>query len=111
MFQPIAPIMLIYFSWKEVLVCIIALNILWALFVRYRYVSVGAAFLGPLFVRIKWIVCPASALYLYSRGEKGVAVVALLWPVIAMFIGWLPTQVGKIQGEFMAKLGYTPTSR
>jgi len=105
--QPIAPLMLVHFSWKPVVVGSIALNVLWALLVRYNYVSVRAACFGVQFVRLKWIASPLAAYHLYSRGEKTSAAIALFWPLVILFIGAVPTvQIGKIQQMFMMRLGY-----
>ncbi len=105
--QPIAPLFLLFFSWRAVVVGTVVLNLLWAGFVRYRVVSVRAAYYGAIVVRLKWLTCPAVAIYLYSRGEMLGAAFAFLWPLVIFVIGVVPTtQVGKIQYMFMAQLGY-----
>jgi hypothetical protein len=45
--------------------------------------------------------------YLFTRGEPGLAALSLLWPVLIFVMGAIPTtEVGRIQNMFMARLGY-----
>lgn len=105
--QPIAPFLLLFFSWPAVVSGTILLNLLWAGFVRYRVVNVKAAYYGAIIVRLKWLTCPVVAIYLYSGGERVGAALALLWPLLIFVIGAVPTtQIGEIQNMFMAQLGY-----
>ena len=108
--QPIAPLFLLFFPWPAVVVGTILLNLMWAGFVRYRFVNIKAAYYGAIVVRLKWVTCPAVAIYLYSAGELVGAVLALLWPLLIFVIGALPsTQIGRIQNMFMSQLGYEST--
>ena len=101
--QPIAPVLLLLFSWPSAVIGTIVVNLLWAGFVRYRVVNVKAAYYGANFVRLKWIICPVVAIYLYSIGDVVGAALALLWPLLIFLIGALPTtQTGKIQNMFMS---------
>jgi len=105
--QPIAPLLLLFFSWPAVVIGTILLNLLWAGFVRYRVVNVKAAYYGVIMVRLKWLICPIVAIYLYSGGQLVGAALALLWPLLIFVIGAVPTtQIGKIQNMFMSQLGY-----
>ena len=105
--QPTVPILLLVLDWKAVVSSIIITNLLWASFVRYRFVSVAAAYWGTTLVRLKWLTCPIAAVYLFMRGDQGLAALSLFWPVVVFVIGALPTtQVGRIQNMFMARLGY-----
>ncbi len=105
--QPIAPLFLLFFSWPDIVIGTLLLNLLWAGFVRYRIVNVKAAYYGATIVRVKWLTCPIVAIYLYSGGELVGAALALLWPLLIFAIGVVPTtQIGKIQSMFMAQLGY-----
>ena len=105
--QPAVPVLLLVFDWKAVVVGIIITNLLWASFVRYRFVSVAGAYWGATLVRLKWLMCPMAAVYLFMRGELGLAALSLFWPALIFVIGALPTtQVGRIQNMFMARLGY-----
>jgi len=98
-------------DWKAVVLGIIVTNLLWASFVRYRFVSVAGAYWGATLVRLKWLTCPMVAVYLFVRGQPGLAAVSLFWPVLIFVIGALPTtQVGRIQNMFMARLGYDRTT-
>ena len=105
--QSLAPLFLLFFSWKAIVIGSVGLNLLWAGFIRYHFVSIRAAYWGALIVGFKWLTCPLVAIYLYLSGEKTGAVFAFLWPLLIFVIGVLPrTQIGKIQDMFMAKLGY-----
>ncbi|MBI1760251.1 MAG: hypothetical protein HYR56_02335 [Acidobacteria bacterium] len=107
MSQPLAPIALLFLSWKAVVLVVVTLNILWAMLIRYNFVSVSAADFGVIFIRLKWLVCPMTCFYLYHNGETTKAAVALFWPLIIFVIGIIPTvQVGRIQKMFMYRLGY-----
>ncbi len=104
--QPIAPILLLFLPWQTLVISIIACNLLWAL-VRYRYVSVGLASAGRIFVMLKWPVSVGMGAYFFFAGDKTLAGTAALWPFITLVIGILPTtQIGKIQKLFMNRLGY-----
>ncbi len=105
--QPIVPVLLLSLDWKVVVVGVIVTNLLWAIFIRYRWVSVAAACWGAVVVKVKWVVCPAAAAYLFTRGDKIGAAISLLWPLLIFIVGAVPTtQVGRIQNLFMARLGY-----
>jgi len=109
--QPIAPLFLLFFPWPAVVVGTILLNLMWAGFVRYRFVNIKSAYYGAIAVRLKWVTCPAVAIYLYSAGELVGAVLALLWPLLIFVIGALPsTEISRIQNMFMSQLGYESTA-
>lgn len=108
--QPIAPLLMLAFPWPLVAVTAIVINILWAIFIRYRFIVPVLAYWGALFVRLKWIACPLAAYLLYARGDKIGAAIALFWPLVVLFIGPLPPpMVGRLQKMFMQSLGYQPT--
>jgi hypothetical protein len=103
--QPLAPALLIWFPWQAVVVGVIIANLLWAFFIRYRFVSAGAADAGVLFVLLKWLSWPVATFYLFHVGRKPECWVALAWPVLIFVIGAFPTtQVGRIQVWFMQAL-------
>jgi hypothetical protein len=105
--QAIAPLALVFASSVIVLGTAFGLNILWVATVRYRFVSVRAADFGFFVVLLRWLTCPAAAFYLWWTGEWVGALLALFWPLIAAVISAIPpTQVGVVQKQFMAKLGY-----
>jgi hypothetical protein len=88
-------------------IAVVLSNILWAIFIRYRHVSVGAASTAAVLTRLKWVICPITAIYLLVSGNIANALFALLWPLVIFVIGAFPTvRVGKIQKMFMAQLGY-----
>lgn len=105
--QPIAPILLLFFSWGSVVVGVILANIFWSFLVRYRFVNVSVVYWGVLFVRLKWLLCPGVAIYLFFNGRTIPAILSLSWPVLIFILGALPTtQTEIIQKMFMNKLGY-----
>ncbi len=106
--QIFGPPMLLIFNWLTVIIFFVVLNILWSVFVRYKYVSINLAFIGVLVTKLKWLICPLLGYYFYSHNEKLVAAIALFWPLLIFILGALPTtQNGIIQNMFMNKLGYT----
>ena len=108
--QPVVPIVLLFVDWKWVVASVIVVNLLWAMFVRYRIVSLAAAYWGAVAVKANWVTCPAVAVYLFTREDKIGAVISLLWPLLIFIVGAVPTtQVGRIQNMFMARLGYERT--
>jgi hypothetical protein len=112
--QIYAPVLLLFLPWQAVVIAVILTNILWAIFIRYSHVSVGAASTAAVLTRLKWVLCPIIAIYLLASGNIANAVLALFWPLVIFVIGAFPTvRVGKIQKMFMAQLGYespTPTA-
>jgi hypothetical protein len=105
--QIYAPILLLFLPWRAVVIAVVLSNILWAIFIRYHYVSVGAASTGAVLTRLKGVLCPITAIYLFVSGNIANSLFALFWPVVIFVIGVVPTvQVGKIQKMFMAQLGY-----
>jgi hypothetical protein len=105
--QIVAPPMLYIFNWLTVVSFFVVLNILWSLFIKYKYVNVKLAFVGVLATKLKWLICPLLGYYFYTQNEVLVAVIALFWPLLIFIIGALPTtQITVIQDMFMIKLGY-----
>jgi hypothetical protein len=97
-------------DWKFVVGGVVVANLVWAAFARYRLVSVQAAYLGVLFVKLKWLAGPTSAVYLFAHGAGTLSLLALIWPLAIFLLGAVPTtQVGRIQTMFMEALGYNRT--
>lgn len=109
--QPIVPVLLIWFPWQPVVIATLLINIAWALFARYKFVSVPAARFGASFVRAKWVFWPAATAYMLFVGRHPECWVALAWPFLIFPLGvFTPTSIGRIQTEFMRSLGYQPSS-
>ena len=109
--QAIAPFALIFVSWPLVLGAVIVANVLWAASVRYRFVGVDAAFVGVFVTQLKWLICPAVAVYLWANGRTINALSVLFWPLVAGIVAAIsPANVGIVQKQFMAKLGYSPST-
>jgi hypothetical protein len=97
-FPAFAPLGLIFASWTIVLGTVVGLNVLWGITVRYRFISVAAARAGVFVVLLKWLVCPAAAIYIWWNGEWGSPVLALFWPVVASLAGAIPpAKIGVVQ--------------
>lgn len=82
MSQPIVPVLLYFFDWLTVLLSLVLLNYFWRFAIVPRFLSVNLADIGPFFFRLKFSVCPIMALLIWQRGSCGVALLALLWPLI-----------------------------
>lgn len=108
MSQPVAPLALIFFPWWSVIFIMTALNVVWALFISHRIVIPALAFWGAIIVRLKWIACPVAAYLLWHKGMKGIALMALFWPLVILVVPHGSTQIGVIQKMFMRCLGYEP---
>jgi hypothetical protein len=103
--QIYAPILLLFLTWQALVIAVVLSNILWAIFIRYRYVSVGAASTAAVLTRLKWVLCPIAATYLFVSGNIANSLFALFWPLVIFVIGVAPTvRVGKIQKMFIAQL-------
>lgn len=108
--QPIAPLLLLWFSWLQIVCGVIVVNLIWAVVARYRFVSVTAADAGAIFVMLKWVVWPVSSILLFMWHRYPEAWISVFWPVLILFLGAIPTtRIGKIQAMFMHALGYEPT--
>ncbi len=104
--QSLAPICLLFYPWENVAAGVVVADLLWA-FVRHRFVSIILASLGSILVMLKWFICPATAIYLFLHGEQTSAAFALLWPLLVLvFPSDFGVQLGVIEQQFMAKLGY-----
>ena len=104
---PLVPLLLLFVPLWNIIVVVGILTIAWS-FVKYKFVNVLLAYLGCLWVQLKWISIPASIVLLLLRRHYLLACVALIWPFIASFFGLLSggTQIGRIEEAFMKKLGY-----
>jgi hypothetical protein len=115
--QPLLPLMLFVWSWKQAVLIVLVCNLVWRFAVTYNFVSVTLAYCGAVFVRLKWVVCPVCGYYFYSTGDHVNGLIALLWPVIILTVLIIPGvnfllspthQIGVVQKRFMMKLGYEP---
>lgn len=114
--QPIAPVALLFFSLWNVVLVIVAVSLLWIFVIRDRVVVPFLAYWGCLFVKLKWLICPAVACILAYRKMYGLAVVALFWPAVTLLIQaplllLKPAPIGVFEATFMRSLGYEPTTK
>jgi hypothetical protein len=106
----LAPVLLIWLPWEAVVVGTVIVNVLWAAFARYHFVSIRAASLGVNFVLLKWVTWPAATISLFVLERRPECWIAAFWPVLIFILGALPsTAIGRIQVSFMRALGYEPT--
>jgi hypothetical protein len=104
--QSIVPVLLLFLRWQTVLLGLLIVNCIWGLFVRYRFISISAAYWGVFVAKLKWISCPGAAIILFLRGNKVSAYLALLWPLLILTIGVFPRpQIGRIQSAFASAIG------
>ncbi len=102
--QPIAPIALLFWPWWSVIGIIIAVNFGWRLLIVPRAVSPALAYWGAMFAKLKWLACPIATYLLWHGGSGRLAIVALLWPLLVLFMPRLPVQIGAIQKMFLRSL-------
>jgi hypothetical protein len=114
--QPIVPLLLIGLPVIQVLIAVVVAEFLWR-FVRYSFVSPRLANVGAtLVIFLKWPCAIGAAIYLLIQHRYGVAVLAILWPLIAG-IASVPatmiaasfgrhTQVGLVELELAKRVGY-----
>ena len=107
-FQPVAPILFIYFDWWKIILIVILLNWLWVLF-RYKYINLFLLGFGSIFVHLKWFSSFGVGIYFILQKHYFLAVLSGLWPLFSMIFQILspPTKIGIIQNKLMEKFGYT----
>lgn len=122
MSQPIIPILLYFYPSTWVIGSIVLLTFLWWLIVVPRMIAPNLADRGPLFVQLKFITSPVMAYLLWQKGDLWLAILALLWPLLGVFIAkyvlmflQVPfsftasgkaAQIGIVQERLMDRLGY-----
>jgi hypothetical protein len=108
--QTIAPVLLIWLPWFNVVAGVFILNLIWALFIRYKFISAVAASAGIYVVLARWVTWPAATIDMFIQKRYPECLVALAWPVLILPLGaFTPVQIGRIQVEFMHALGYEPS--
>ena len=81
--QPLVPLLLIVFPPFPVLLVVVAAEFLWR-FVRYAFVSPRLASVGAVFVIVlKWPCAIGAAIYLVVQHRYPIALLAILWPLVA----------------------------
>jgi hypothetical protein len=124
--QPIVPILFYFYRWPAVIGVVLVITFLWKLTVTPFWVSAKLAYMGPVFVMLKFVTCPTMAYLLSQRSEIPLALVALLWPLlklpIDMFImvvteavlsltAWgRAAQTGVVQARFLRAIGFIDSS-
>ncbi len=106
---PIVPIFLIFTKWWIVIGSVAILSILWSPIrdIIGNNISIAAVSIGAYLVVLKWITCPLAAFILILHHKYILAIIALLWPVIAGFFQIFcgRVQIGIYQNILMARIG------
>jgi hypothetical protein len=116
--QPIVPILVIFYPWPHILGALLVIDFFWCC-IGYSVVNVQLAKIGCLFVIIcKWPAALGSAIYLFKQHWIGLGILALLWPMVAAFIGapsrmlfgilGMPRQIGRVELALAKQVGYVP---
>jgi hypothetical protein len=114
MSQPVAPVLLYFYSWPAVLGGVVAVGFFWRALVAPFWVAPSLARIGPYFVKLKFITAPAMAYLLWQRGDTTGAVVAALFPflitAVATFVIFFPPlAIGLLQARFLSAIGLQPS--
>jgi hypothetical protein len=97
--QPLVPLLLIVFPPLPVLLAVIAAEFLWR-FVRYAFVSPRLVGAGATFVIfLKWPCAIGAAIYLAVQHRYPVALLAIVWPLVASFASVPVTLIGALFGR------------
>jgi|ERR1039457_6227252 hypothetical protein len=103
--QPFVPILFIFFPWVLVIFVVMVLSVIWVP-IRYLFVNFRVATVACLFVVwCKWPASIGSSIYLFIHHQPVPAVIALLWPFLAGYIG-IPGKVGITELAFAKKIGF-----
>lgn len=85
--QPIVPILFIFYPWLTIVITLVCIDFLWR-FVRYSFVNIRLSVIAVYFVYLKWPVALISTIYLLIHGRYVLAIIALLWPLLAGLVGF-----------------------
>ena len=114
--QPLLPALLVAFPPIPLIVAVVAAEFLWR-FVRYSFVSPYLASAGATFVvTAKWPLAIGATICLVLQHRYSVAVLAIVWPLVASFAS-VPatliaalfgrhTLVGAVELELAKRIGY-----
>lgn len=121
------PAMLLFISWQAALVLIVAINVVWPVWI-FKFdgpINLRLAELGGYLQKVRWIVAPLVAIYCVYHYQFIAAAICLIWPI------WLPKFYFKtvsviyqtlvlfglhggpvidLRNRFMVELGYEPAS-
>ena len=97
--QPLVPVVLVSFSPIPWLVAVVVAELLWR-FVRYSFVSPRLASSGATFVvTAKWPLAIGATICLALQHRYGVAVLALVWPLVASLASVPATLIAALFGR------------
>lgn len=107
--QIIFPVLIFFWNWKIVLLCLIGLNWLWNL-IKYNYQNLRIlTFYAALVPVLKYVFSVGFGIYFLVHKQYLLMGFCILYPIIgAGIIGAInyPTQIGTIQNNIMKKMGY-----
>ena len=105
--QPVAPVLFILYPWYFIVLGILASGFVWSFF---RYSCVSARLADAAVLPVMWLKWPAaigSCIYLVIHQRPLTAVAALLWPILAAFVG-VPAKRDIIESSLAREIGYVP---
>jgi len=119
--QPVVPTLLYFLPWPSIFSWLVVLAVAWRAFVVPYHVSPRLSRAGMFFVLTKFLTAPLMCYLLWRRGDKLLAVVALLWPLLGpflvQFVLTIPVallnltrrgqylQIGDVQRRLLAPIG------
>lgn len=109
--QPVLPILLLLYPWKNVLIGLIAANVIWNLVFCTAIVSLPVAALAMLWSRLKWLTILIVGGYFIWRHRWFLAGLTIFTPIVTALLGALALRspTGLIQEFFMLQLGHIKT--
>jgi hypothetical protein len=121
--QPIAPVLLYFYPWPWVVICIAVATLAWWVIVAPRFTPATDVDVAVYFVALRFLTSPLMAYLIWERGDQWTAALALCWPLLGDFmVIWLMmfpraalsftaraknAQIGVVQQRLMRRLGYS----
>lgn len=104
--QPIIPILLIFFNIKNIFISLVITEIIWVLFVRYRYINLDLMDIGPIFVKLKFVTVPASCICFLINHNIPLALIALISPLYALIGSLHKSSFGRVESMIYESMGF-----
>ncbi|MCX6727851.1 MAG: hypothetical protein NTX11_03510 [Candidatus Saccharibacteria bacterium] len=89
--------LLLKFGILHSILIVMSLNFVWTIFCKY-IVNATIANYGVFVKKLMWVTCPGVSIYFFAHNNIKLAVVALFWGIISMFL-----QIARFPGS--AKVG------
>lgn len=106
--QPVLPILFLIFPWKNILIGLMAINLVWNFAFCTAVVSLSVAAFSILWNKLKWLTIVVVGGYFIWRHNWFLGGLTIFTPIVAAFIGVLVLRspIGLIQEFFMLQLGH-----